>query len=174
MRLVERACCCCSVARSCLTLCDCRTVAQQVSLSFTISRSLLKNHAVYNVSSSLSQKIIFFLLDLLKFYPLCYCYQTQVMQSEAKQTRNLGVRSRERFIAGVCKKTGGSCPPESLKGFKKAVIKASGGGHAQLLQTSQCRNPLFFATVHISQVLSVHFFSPKLLKPVPINFRHNK
>ena len=34
--------CCCSVAQSCLTLCDPWTAARQVSLSFTISQSLLK------------------------------------------------------------------------------------------------------------------------------------
>lgn len=66
-------------------------------------------------------------------------------------------------------------PPRVLEGFQQSSYKGKvRGGHGWLLQTSQCRNPLFFATVHISQVLSVHFFSPKLLKPVPINFRHNK
>ena len=47
------------------------------------------------------------------------------MQSEAKQTRNLGVRSRERFIAGACKKTGGLCPPNPkvLEGFQQSSYK---------------------------------------------------
>ena len=35
-------CCCCSVAQSCLTLCNPWTAASQASLSFTISQSLLK------------------------------------------------------------------------------------------------------------------------------------
>ena len=49
--------------------------------------------------------------------------------SEAKQYRNFGVWSRERFIAGPCKEMGGSCPksPNSSKGFSKALLKARWG-----------------------------------------------
>ena len=38
---ITKACCCGSVANSCLTLCSPMTVALQASLNFTISRSLL-------------------------------------------------------------------------------------------------------------------------------------
>ena len=38
----SKCCCCCSVTELCLTLCDPWSVACQASLSFTISRSLLK------------------------------------------------------------------------------------------------------------------------------------
>ena len=43
-------------------------------------------------------------------------------QSEAKQYRNVGVWSRERFSAGPCKETGGSClkSPELLEGFQQS------------------------------------------------------
>ena len=49
--------------------------------------------------------------------------------SEAKQTEMLGVWSRERFIAGPCKKKGWLVPPktpDALKGFSKAFLKARG------------------------------------------------
>ena len=38
---ITKACCCYSVANSCLTLCNPMTVALQASLNFTISLSLL-------------------------------------------------------------------------------------------------------------------------------------
>lgn len=38
---IIKACCCCSVANSGLTLCNPMTVARQASLNFTISRGLL-------------------------------------------------------------------------------------------------------------------------------------
>ena len=41
--------CCCSIAKSCLTLCDPWTAARQSSLSFTISRSLLKLMSIESV-----------------------------------------------------------------------------------------------------------------------------
>ena len=45
-------CCCCSIAKSCLTLCDPWTAAQQVSLSSTISQSLLKFTSIESVIPS--------------------------------------------------------------------------------------------------------------------------
>ena len=45
-------CCCCSVAQSCLTLCNPWTAAHQASLSFTISRSLLKLMCIESVMPS--------------------------------------------------------------------------------------------------------------------------
>ena len=49
--------------------------------------------------------------------------------SEAKQYQNIGVWSREGFIAGPCREMGGSCPKvlHSLKGFSKALLKARWG-----------------------------------------------
>ena len=42
--------------------------------------------------------------------------------SEAKQYQNVGVCSRERFIAGPCKETGGSClkNPELPESFQQS------------------------------------------------------
>ena len=45
-------CCCCFVAKSCLTLCDPWTAAQQVSLSSTISQSLFKFTSIESVLPS--------------------------------------------------------------------------------------------------------------------------
>ena len=45
----------------------------------------------------------------------------------ARPNPNVGVWRRERFIAGPCKGTGGSCskkPPSSQKGFNKAFCKS--------------------------------------------------
>ena len=42
IRLIHVSGCCCSVAQLCLTLCDLMDCACQASLSFIISRSLLK------------------------------------------------------------------------------------------------------------------------------------
>ena len=44
--------CCCSIAKSCLTLCDPWTAARQSSLSFTNSRSLLKLISIESVTPS--------------------------------------------------------------------------------------------------------------------------
>ena len=44
--------CCCSVTRSCLTLCHPMTAVHQASLSFTISRSLLKLMSTVSVMPS--------------------------------------------------------------------------------------------------------------------------
>ena len=44
--------CCFSIPQSCLTLCDPRTAAHQVSLSFTISQSLLKLMCIESVIPS--------------------------------------------------------------------------------------------------------------------------
>ena len=44
--------CCCSVAKSCLILCDPMDCSTQASLSFTISRSLLKPMSVESVMPS--------------------------------------------------------------------------------------------------------------------------
>ena len=44
--------CCCSVSKSCLTLCDPITAARQATLSFTISRSLLKLMSIESVIPS--------------------------------------------------------------------------------------------------------------------------
>ena len=45
--------------------------------------------------------------------------------SEAKQYRNIGVWSREKFIVGLCKEIGGSCPPNSepFKGSQQSIFK---------------------------------------------------
>ena len=43
------SCCCYSVTKLCLTLCDPITAAHQPSLSFTISRSLLKPRSIESV-----------------------------------------------------------------------------------------------------------------------------
>ena len=45
--------------------------------------------------------------------------------SEAKQYRNIGVWSREKLIAGLCKEIGGSCPPnpEPFKGSQQSIFK---------------------------------------------------
>ena len=45
--------------------------------------------------------------------------------SETKQYRHVGSLSRERFIAGPHKETGGSCPPnpELPEGFQKSIFK---------------------------------------------------
>ena len=46
------------------------------------------------------------------------CKSMCLMHTEAKLYRNIGVWSRERFIAGPCKEMGGSCPkkPEFMVG----------------------------------------------------------
>ena len=44
--------CCCSVAKSCLTLCDSRDCTGQASLSSTISRNLLKLMSTESVMPS--------------------------------------------------------------------------------------------------------------------------
>ena len=44
--------CCCSVTRSCPTICDLWTAARQASLSITISRSLLKLISIESVMPS--------------------------------------------------------------------------------------------------------------------------
>ena len=48
---MRRFCCCCSLTRSCPTLCDPWTAALQASLSFTISWSLLKLMSIESVMS---------------------------------------------------------------------------------------------------------------------------
>ena len=46
------------------------------------------------------------------------------MHSEAKQHKNLGACSREKFIAETCKETGGLClkNPNASKAFSKAFL----------------------------------------------------
>ena len=59
--------------------------------------------------------------------------------SEAKQSRNIGVWSREKFIAGLCKEIGGSCfpNPEPFKGSQQSIfkgkVKERHGGSCKLL-----------------------------------------
>jgi len=53
------SCCCCSVTKSCSTLCDLMDCSHQASLSFTIAQSLVKLHPVSQwwylaISSSVS------------------------------------------------------------------------------------------------------------------------
>lgn len=58
---------------------------------------------------------------------------------------NLGVWSRERFVAGPCREMGGSCPPNlnSSKGFQESTLTDKvRKGHGWLLKTS-CWNPSF-------------------------------
>ena len=45
------------------------------------------------------------------------------MHSEAKQHKNLGACSREKFIAETCKETGGLClkKPQRLQGFQQSL-----------------------------------------------------
>ena len=71
--------CCCSVAQSCPTLCDPMDCSLQASLSFTISRSLLKLMSIKSVMPSnhlvlccplLLLPSIFLFLSLGDFYPL--------------------------------------------------------------------------------------------------------
>ena len=57
--------CYCSVAKSCLTLCDLKTEAHQASQSYTISRSLLKLMSVELVMPS---------NHLILFHPLLFLF----------------------------------------------------------------------------------------------------
>ena len=50
--VLKNFCCCCSVAESCLTLCDPWIAAHQASLSFTISQSLLRLMSIESVMLS--------------------------------------------------------------------------------------------------------------------------
>ena len=58
-----------SVTQSCLTLCDHRTAAHQVSLSFTISQSLLKFMSIELVMPSNHLILCHFLLLLPSIFP---------------------------------------------------------------------------------------------------------
>ena len=65
---------------------------------------------------------------------------------EAKQTRNIRVWSKEKFIEGPCKERGGLCPqnPKRLKGFQQSTFKGKvREGHLWLWQISWCWNSLF-------------------------------
>ena len=62
--------------------------------------------------------------------------------SEAKQYQNVGVWSRERFIAGPCKETGGSYlkTPKLPESFQQSpLIGKVREGSCSLLQTSWCQ-----------------------------------
>ena len=61
--------CCCSVSKSCLTLCNPWTAACQVSLSFTVSQSLLKLLSVELVMSSNHLLVCSLLLLLPSVFP---------------------------------------------------------------------------------------------------------
>ena len=68
--LLKYSCCCCfSVSHSCPTLCSPRTAARQASLSFTISRSLLKLTSFESVKPSNHLVLCFPLLLLPSIFP---------------------------------------------------------------------------------------------------------
>ena len=50
--VLKNLCCCCSIAESCLTLCAPWIAARQASVSFTISRSLLRFMPIESVMLS--------------------------------------------------------------------------------------------------------------------------
>ena len=52
LNMIQSCWCCCLVAKSCLTLCYLMTAAGQASLSFTMSKSLLKLMSIESVMPS--------------------------------------------------------------------------------------------------------------------------
>ena len=62
-------CCCCSVAKSCLTLCDPMDCSTPGFLSFTISQSLLKLMSIESVMPSNHLILCHPLLLLLSIFP---------------------------------------------------------------------------------------------------------
>ena len=74
-------------------------------------------------------------------------HRRTVTEHKLSQTnQNVGVWSRERFIAGPGKEMDGLCPenPKLAAGFQQNVFKGQvRAGHGLLLQTSWCQNPLF-------------------------------
>ena len=67
---------------------------------------------------------------------------------------NIGVWSREGFPAGPSKENKWLMPPKTLsspKGFSSVFKGKLREGHGWLLQTSWCRNPLFFQLPHRSR-----------------------
>lgn len=143
--------------------------AQQVSCASPFPACL---ETVYSLQFELQfeSKIIFFFWVYWQFYPLCYCYQTQVMQSEAKP-ETWSQEQRKGCIVGM--QEGGRAPnPKVLKVSNKA--KQEGKVREGMVSCRRLLSveTLFFATVHISQVLLLTFHQN--FQPVPINFRHNK
>ena len=74
---------CCSVAQSCLTLTP-WTAARQASLSFTISRSLLKFMSIESVMpSSISSSVVPFSSCLQSFPASYHCYLQSVLRRQS-------------------------------------------------------------------------------------------
>ena len=70
-------CCCCLVAKLCLTLCDPMAAACQASLSVTISRSLLK-FMIFRFSLIICIYICIFIYSLYIYKELNFSMQNQV------------------------------------------------------------------------------------------------
>ena len=77
------------------------------------------------------------------------------MHSEAKQYQNVRVWSGERFIAGLCKETGGSCPLKSRTPQRLSAkhFKRQGeGGMWLVVANFLVLESFVLAVVHISQL----------------------
>ena len=66
----SRYCCCCSATQLHLTVCDLWTAAHQVSLSFTISRSLLRQMSIESMMPSNRLILCCRLLLLPSIFPI--------------------------------------------------------------------------------------------------------
>ena len=88
-----RSICCCSVAKSWLTLYHPWTAAHQVSLSFTISQSWLKHMSIESMMPSNHFILCHPLLFLLSIFPSTGAFPSQLFTSSDQSIRASGSAS---------------------------------------------------------------------------------